>query len=157
MNIHLQSPVSMKTIQRELHAVNIHGRISILKPSVSVRNAMKRQQRCREHLNQTKLQWEQVIWSDESSFTLVLIGCVFVWRTPAEAFHVDCLVAIVKHGLLTFYDFLPAHFGDPEAWGPRIIDAADTAVATPLHRAHAKKKNIRIIMGKRVPKTVLKG
>ncbi|GBO33699.1 hypothetical protein AVEN_67243-1 [Araneus ventricosus] len=40
-----------------------------------------------------------VIWSDESSFTLFqTTGRVFVWRTPAEAFHVDCLVSTVKHG-----------------------------------------------------------
>ncbi|GFX00342.1 uncharacterized protein TNCV_1273361 [Trichonephila clavipes] len=34
MNIHLQNPVSMKTIQRELHAAGIHGRLAILKASV---------------------------------------------------------------------------------------------------------------------------
>ncbi|GFY24214.1 transposable element Tcb1 transposase [Trichonephila clavipes] len=36
------SPVSLKTIQRELHAANIHSRVAILKPSVSARNAIKR-------------------------------------------------------------------------------------------------------------------
>ncbi len=54
---------------------------------------------CRDHLNWTQLQWEQVIWSDESSFTLFqTTGRVFVCQTPAEAFHVDCLVPTVKHG-----------------------------------------------------------
>ncbi|GFU77153.1 transposable element Tc1 transposase [Trichonephila clavipes] len=32
MNTHLQNPVSMKTIQRELHAANIHGKVAIPKP-----------------------------------------------------------------------------------------------------------------------------
>ncbi|GFY09061.1 uncharacterized protein TNCV_4662521 [Trichonephila clavipes] len=60
---------------------------------------MKRLQRCRDHLNWTQLQWEQVIWSDEYSITLFLtITRVFVWLTPAEAFHIDCLVPTVKHG-----------------------------------------------------------
>ncbi|GFX91262.1 transposable element Tcb1 transposase [Trichonephila clavipes] len=64
-----------------------------------VRNAAKRLQWCRDHLNWTELQWEQVIWSDESSFTLFQTsGHVFVWRTPTEAIHVDCLVPTVKHG-----------------------------------------------------------
>lgn len=99
MNTHLQNPVSMKTIQRELHAANIHGRVAIPKPLVSARNALKRLQWCQDHLKWTQLQWEQVIWSDESSFTLFqTTGRVFVWRTPAEAFHVDCLVPTVKHG-----------------------------------------------------------
>ncbi|GFW86287.1 transposable element Tcb1 transposase [Trichonephila clavipes] len=40
-----------------------------------------------------------VIWSDESSSTLSqTTRRVFVWRTPTEAFHVDCLVPTVKHG-----------------------------------------------------------
>ncbi|GFX31536.1 transposable element Tc1 transposase [Trichonephila clavipes] len=70
MNTHLLNPVSMKTIQRELHTANIHGRVAIRNPLVSGRNSAKRLQWCRDHLNWTQLQWEQVIWSDESSFTL---------------------------------------------------------------------------------------
>ncbi|GFW75897.1 long-chain-fatty-acid--CoA ligase 5 [Trichonephila clavipes] len=99
MNTHLLNPVSMKTIQRELHTANIHGRVAIRKPLVSGWNAAKRLQWCRDHLNWTRLQWQQIIWSDESSFTLFqTTGRVFVWRTPTEAFHVDCLVLTVKHG-----------------------------------------------------------
>ncbi|XP_071037679.1 uncharacterized protein [Parasteatoda tepidariorum] len=41
MNTHLQNPISMKTIQRELRAANIHGRVAIPKPLASVRNALK--------------------------------------------------------------------------------------------------------------------
>ena len=42
MNTRLQNPVSTKTIQRELHAASIHGRVAIPKPLVSPQNAMKR-------------------------------------------------------------------------------------------------------------------
>ncbi|GFS83630.1 transposable element Tc1 transposase [Trichonephila clavipes] len=98
INTHLLNPVSMKTIQRELHTAKIHGRVAIQKPLVSGQNAAKRLQWCLDHLNWTELQREQVIWSDESSFTLFqTTGRVFVWRTPTEAFHVDCLVPIVNH------------------------------------------------------------
>ncbi|GFX29379.1 hypothetical protein TNCV_3997551 [Trichonephila clavipes] len=38
----IQSSVSMKAIQRELHAANIQGRVSIPKTLVSAWNAMKR-------------------------------------------------------------------------------------------------------------------
>jgi hypothetical protein len=34
---------------------------------------------------------------------------------------------------ITFDEILLAHVGAPIAWGPRIIDTADTAVATPLY------------------------
>ncbi|GFX81640.1 transposable element Tc1 transposase [Trichonephila clavipes] len=98
MNTHLLKPISMKTIQIELHTSNIYSRVAIRKPLVSEHNATKRLQCCRDYLNWTQLQWEQVIWSDESAFTLFqTTGRVFVWRTPKEAFHVDYLVPTVKH------------------------------------------------------------
>ena len=42
MNTRLQNPVSTKTIQQELHAASIHGRIAISKPLVLRQNALKR-------------------------------------------------------------------------------------------------------------------
>ncbi|GFT44741.1 hypothetical protein TNCV_2845291 [Trichonephila clavipes] len=38
----IRNPVSLKTIQRELHAVNFHGKVDIPKSLVLERNAMKR-------------------------------------------------------------------------------------------------------------------
>ncbi|GFV57348.1 transposable element Tc1 transposase [Trichonephila clavipes] len=53
----------------------------------------------REHLNLTQLQREQAIRYDKSLFTLFrTTGRVFVCRTSAKSFHVDCLVPTVKHG-----------------------------------------------------------
>ncbi|GFV76642.1 transposable element Tcb1 transposase [Trichonephila clavipes] len=99
MNTHLLNPVSVKTIQRELHIANIHGRVAIRKPLVSGRNAAKRLQWRQDNLNWTQLQREQAIWSDESSFSLFqTTKRVSVCRTPTDALHVDCLVPTVKHG-----------------------------------------------------------
>jgi hypothetical protein len=40
-----------------------------------------------------------MIWSDELSFMLFpTIGRVYVWRTPKEAYNLECLVPTVKHG-----------------------------------------------------------
>ncbi|GFW83045.1 retrovirus-related Pol polyprotein from transposon 412 [Trichonephila clavipes] len=44
MNTHIQNPVSVKTLQRKLHAVNIHGEVDIPKAFDSARNALKRLQ-----------------------------------------------------------------------------------------------------------------
>uniref|UniRef100_A0A2L2Y8P5 Transposable element Tcb1 transposase n=1 Tax=Parasteatoda tepidariorum TaxID=114398 RepID=A0A2L2Y8P5_PARTP len=99
MNSHLQDPVSTRTVQRELHAANIYGRVAIRKPLVTVTNAFKRRQWCRGHKGWSPQQWQQVIWSDESSFTLFeTIGRVYVWRSPKEAFDPKCLLPTVKHG-----------------------------------------------------------
>ncbi|GFX77101.1 transposable element Tcb1 transposase [Trichonephila clavipes] len=70
VNSHLRNPISARTVQRELHASNL-----------------------------THRQWQQVIWSDESTFTLFqTTGRVYVWRTPKEAFAPECIVPTVKHG-----------------------------------------------------------
>ncbi|GFU51807.1 transposable element Tcb1 transposase [Trichonephila clavipes] len=51
------------------------------------------------HRQWTPQQWQQVIWSDESTFTLFqTTGRVFVWRTPKEAFAPERIVPTVKHG-----------------------------------------------------------
>jgi hypothetical protein len=41
----------------------------------------------------------RVIWSDESSFMLFPTSRrVYVWRTPKEAYNLECLVPTMKHG-----------------------------------------------------------
>ncbi|GFU92174.1 transposable element Tc1 transposase [Trichonephila clavipes] len=75
VNSHLPNPISTSTVQRELHASNL------------------------THRQWTPQQWQQVIWSDESSFTLFqTTGRVYVWRTPKEAFAPECIEPTVKHG-----------------------------------------------------------
>jgi hypothetical protein len=40
-----------------------------------------------------------VIWSDELSFMLFpASGRVYIWRTPKEAYNLECLVPTLKHG-----------------------------------------------------------
>ncbi|GFU70885.1 transposable element Tc1 transposase [Trichonephila clavipes] len=75
VNSHLRNPISARTVQRELHASNL------------------------THRQWTPQQWQQVIWSDESTFTLFqTTGRVYVWRTPKEAFAPECIVLTFKHG-----------------------------------------------------------
>lgn len=98
MNNHLQNTASTKIIQRELHVANMHGPEDIPKPLVSPQNAIQRRLWCPDHQNRAQMQIEQVIRSDESLFTVSQSsGRVFVWRTTAETFHVDCLFPTVEH------------------------------------------------------------
>ncbi|GFW72113.1 transposable element Tc1 transposase [Trichonephila clavipes] len=99
VNSHLRNPISARTVQRELHASNLYGRVGIRKPLVTARHALQRRQWCRTHRQWTPQQWQQVIWSDESTFTLFqTTGRVYVWRTPKEAFAPECIVLTFKHG-----------------------------------------------------------
>ncbi|GFV31814.1 transposable element Tcb1 transposase [Trichonephila clavipes] len=89
----------IKNRPKELHASNLYGRVGIRKPLVTARHALQRRQWCRTHRQWIPQQWQQVIWSDESTFTLFqTTGRVYVWRTPKEAFAPECIVLTVKHG-----------------------------------------------------------
>jgi hypothetical protein len=46
LNIHFEDPVSTKTVQRDLHKTNIHGRAAISKPPITENNAQMRKRWC---------------------------------------------------------------------------------------------------------------
>ena len=104
LNENLQNPVSTKTVRRELHKSGFHGRAAIRKPLLSKTNVAKRLEWCRNLQNWSIEQWKNVIFSDESSFTLFpTSGRVYVWRQPKEAYNPDFLLPTVKQleGVLT--------------------------------------------------------
>ncbi|GFX91735.1 transposable element Tcb1 transposase [Trichonephila clavipes] len=70
VNSHLRNPILARTVQRELHTSNLYGRVGIRKPLVTARHALQQRQWCRSHRQWTPQQWQQVIWLDESTFTL---------------------------------------------------------------------------------------
>ena len=99
LNDLIENPVSTKTVRRELHKAGFHGRAAIRKPLLSKGNVAKRLEWCKNLQNWSLEQWKNVIFSDESSFTLFpTTGRVYVWRQPKEAFDPDCLFPTVKHG-----------------------------------------------------------
>jgi hypothetical protein len=51
LNIHLEDPVSTKSVGRELHKSNIHGRAATAKPRITETNAQMRKRWC--HDNET--------------------------------------------------------------------------------------------------------
>jgi len=98
LNAHLSNTVSTKTVRRELHKANIHGRAAIAKPLITEANAKLRKKWCHDHKTWTLDDWKNVVRSDESSFILFPTSSrVYVWRTPKEAYP-DCLFPTVKHG-----------------------------------------------------------
>jgi hypothetical protein len=74
LNIHLEYPVSTKTVQHEVHKSNIHGRAAIVKPLIGERNAEMRKRWFHDNKAWTSDNHTtgngHMVWSDESSFTL---------------------------------------------------------------------------------------
>jgi hypothetical protein len=52
------------------------------------------------------------------------------------------VISEIKKNLENFYSFLLTHVGAPLAWGPRMIDTADTGVATPMFNNIIKKDGV---------------
>ena len=76
-----------------------HSRIALRKPYISESNRHFRLKWSCERRLWTINDWKNVIWSDESRFTLFQNdGKVHVWRLPKEKYDVNCLVPTVKHG-----------------------------------------------------------
>jgi hypothetical protein len=59
LNIHLEDPVSTKTVQHELHKYKIHGRTAIAKPLITKGNAQMRKRLCHKHKTWTSDNWKR--------------------------------------------------------------------------------------------------
>jgi hypothetical protein len=62
LNIHLEDPVSTKTVHHKLHKSNIHGTAAIAKPLITESNTQMHKQWCRNHqtTGNTPLIWSYV-------------------------------------------------------------------------------------------------
>jgi hypothetical protein len=59
LNIHLEGPVSAKTVRHELHKSNIHGRAATAKPLTTKSNAQMRKRWCHDHKTRTSANWKR--------------------------------------------------------------------------------------------------
>jgi predicted transcriptional regulator len=58
LNIHLEDPVSTKTVRSVLHKSNIHGRAVITKPLITESNVQMRKRWCHDHKTWTSENWK---------------------------------------------------------------------------------------------------
>ena len=76
-----------------------NSRTALRKPLVSEYNRKIRLNWAREKRSWTIDNWKNVVWSDESRFTLYQNdGKIRVQRLQEEKYKVSCLVPTVKHG-----------------------------------------------------------
>src|SRR4051794_9978216 len=93
-----QTNVSTSTIRRALHLEGYIGRVGLRKPLVNEVNHCKRQNWCQKRLS-WDIQWDQIVWSDESRFELFGSNRrKWVWRPPEQKIDIDCLVSTYKSG-----------------------------------------------------------
>jgi transposase len=59
LNIHLEDPVSTRTVRHELHKSNIHGRVAIVKPLNTKSNAQMCKRWCHDHKTWISDKWKR--------------------------------------------------------------------------------------------------
>jgi len=84
---------SAKTITRNLHDLNYFSRVPAVKPLLNDRQGKNRLDWCLERKDWSIRKWKNVIWSDESRFTIFKNdGPNHVWRTPGTRHNIKNMV-----------------------------------------------------------------
>ena len=92
--------VHVSTVKRRLCDRGLNGRIARRKPKLTADHKRRRLEFARAHVNWTREQWSQVLWSDESRFVLYQNDKrrQYVRRLVGEEYHEQCVQPTVKHG-----------------------------------------------------------
>jgi transposase len=91
--------VSDRTLIKYLHKIGFHSCIPVAKPLLSSQQRENRLNWCLERKEWSVRKWANVIWSDESRFTIFKTdGPGRIWRTPGTRFNIENLIPSVKHG-----------------------------------------------------------
>ena len=90
--------VSHQTITRRLAEAELNECVARKKPFISDVNIKKRLEWAIVHKDWTVEDWKQVLWCDESPFTLSYSGRQYVWRPKGKAYDPKYLKTSFKHG-----------------------------------------------------------
>ncbi len=95
----IKKKVSVSTVKRRLKEVDLNGRVARKKPLLTKTHKRKRLEWGRKYKKWTKSDWEKVLFSDESPFTLFpSSGKLYVRRRVGEEFLDECISPTVKFG-----------------------------------------------------------
>ena len=91
--------VCRNTIRKALHDSGIQSRIAVKKPFLTPRHMSQRLAFAQKYCRWSAEEWEQVIWTDESTFEVGKNSRqIHVWRTVNERFASSCIVPTFKSG-----------------------------------------------------------
>lgn len=120
--------VSEQTIRRRLHGFQLRSRRPAVRPRLTPAHREQRMAFCRRYMRWTRQQWAQILFSDESRFTLNHNdGRLKVWRRPRERFLDATVQERVAFG-----------GGSVMVWG-----AFSLHHRTPLHRVEGNLTGLR--------------
>jgi transposase len=87
------------TVRRRLSEFGLSGRVARKKPLLTAIQKARRLAFAKKHASWTAEDWEAVLWTDESPFSIFgECGKTYVRRRVGEEFDEQCLQPTVKHG-----------------------------------------------------------
>jgi len=136
--------VSDQTIRNRLRAANLASRVAAVRTTLLPRHRVARAAWCTQHVRWTVRQWSDVLFTDESRFTLRFNdGRVRVWRRVGERF-TDATVrqhdrygggSVMMWGGISFNHRTPLHHVPGNLTGLRYRDEILNPVALPTLQA----------------------
>ncbi|KAH7984564.1 hypothetical protein HPB52_022285 [Rhipicephalus sanguineus] len=89
---------STQVVRERLHVGGLRSRVAATKPFVSSENSVKRLLFAQEHRSWTVEEWQNVIFTDESTFTSRWDQQQRTWRTPGTRFDAPNLHRVASSG-----------------------------------------------------------
>ena len=95
----IKKKVNVTTVRSRLREMGLNGRVARKKPLLSKVHKKKRVEWAKKYKKWTKKDWEKVLFSDESPFTLFpSSGKLYVRRRVGEEYLDECISPTVKFG-----------------------------------------------------------
>jgi len=90
---------SSRTVRRRLCSLGLNGRVARAKPLLTASQKARRLAFAKRYASWTAEDWEKVLWTDESPFSIFgECGKTYVRRRVGEEYDEQCLKPTVKHG-----------------------------------------------------------
>ena len=127
-HVKVAANISQQTIGNRLHGFDLRSRRPAVRPRLTPTHWAARRAFCRRHVRWTRHQWSQVLFSDESRFTMNHNdGRLRVWRRPGQRF-IDA----------TVQEKVAFGGGSVMVWG-----AFNLHHRTPLYHVHCNLNGLR--------------